>query len=137
MRKILICVITTLCSLSTLADDVTPGITVSKTDGSSTLIPLCELQSIRFNEGIMVINKKDNKQHCLAVDEITVITFEDISTAVNVLTSKNPANGNICITDLSGRVVYSGKVTDTGHSQLPAGIYVIRANSKSYKVMIK
>lgn len=137
MKKGLITAIATLCSLSLYADDVTPGITISRTDGSSTSIPLSELQSIKFNDGSMIVNKKDRKQQCFIIDEIAIITFEDITTAINVLTRGNLSNGSISITDMSGRTVYTGKVTDAGHTRLPAGIYVLRANGKTCKVRIK
>lgn len=137
MKKVLITVIASLCSLGISADDTTPGITVSKADGSSTSMPLVELQSIKFNEDSMVITKKDNKQQRFAIDEIAIIKFEDVATAINVLTSGDAANSNISIADSSGRTVYKGNAADAAHAKLPTGIYVISANGKSHKVMIK
>lgn len=137
MKKELITGIAALCSLSIFADDVTPGITVSKTDGSSTSIALSELQSIKFGEGSMVMNMRDNSQQCFAIGEIAIITFEDVATAINTLTRGNATNGNICIADISGRTVYNGIAADAEHVRLPAGIYVITTNGKIHKVMIK
>lgn len=137
MKKELIIVIATLCSLSMSADDVTPGITVSKTDGSSASIPLTMLYSIKFCDDNMVINMKDNSQQVFTIDEIAIITFEDIATAINTLSSENTNNCNISISDLSGRTIYKGKAAEAIQTKLPAGIYVITINGKSYKVMIK
>lgn len=137
MKKELITIIATLCSLSMSADDVTPGITVSKTDGSSASIPLTTLQSIKFSDGNMVINLKDKSQQTFIIDEIAIIKFEDIATAINTLSCGNISNGNISICDLSGHTVYKGKAAEAKQTKLPAGIYVMTINGKSYKVMIK
>lgn len=136
MKKELITIIAMLCSLSMSADDVTPGITVSKTDGSSASIPLTTLQSIKFSDGNMVINLKDKSQQTFIIDEIAIITFEDVVTAINTLTCGNTAK-IISITDLSGHIVFNGKAAEAMQTKLPAGIYVITTNGKSYKVMIK
>lgn len=137
MKKELITIIAALCSLSMSADDVTPGITVSKTDGSSASIPLTTLQSIKFSDGNMAINMKDKSQQTFTIDEIAIIKFEDIATAINTLSCGNTSNSNISISDLSGHTVYKGKAADAIQTKLPAGIYVITTNGKSYKVMIK
>lgn len=137
MKKELITIIATLCSLSMSADDVTPGITVSKTDGSSASIPLTTLQSIKFSDGNMVINLKDKSQQTFIIDEIAIIKFEDIATAINTLSCGNISNSNISICDLSGHTVYKGKAAEAKQTKLPAGIYVMTINGKSYKVMIK
>ena len=137
MKKELITIIAMLCSLSMSADDVTPGITVSKTDGSNASIPLTTLQSIKFSDGNMVINLKDKSQQTFSIDEIAIIKFEDIATAINTLSCGNTYNSNISITDLSGHIVFNGKAAEAMQTKLPAGIYVITTNGKSYKVMIK
>lgn len=124
-----------LCSLSIFADDVTPGITVNKTDGSAISFATAEMYSIKFAEGNMIVNMKDCSQQSVALDDITNIIFEDISTAIKALTNSGSDNGFVTITDLSGRIVYNGKAET--RKALPNGIYVVTVNGKSCKVIIK
>lgn len=127
-----------LCSLSAFADNVVPGITINKSDDSSIAIELSQLQSIRFSEGTMIVNLKDNSQQTFAIDDIKSLTFNDIETAIRTLTNGNAADCKISIADLSGRTIFSGKASNYAtQEKLPAGIYVITANGKSCKVMIK
>lgn len=139
MNKAIFSILAMFCPLSIFADDVTPGIIINKTDGSNTSVSISQLQSIKFAEGNMVVYMKDNTQQMLAVDDITTIMFEDITTAIKTLVDKNNANTSITITDISGRIVYSGTATDDylSKEKLSHGIYIITANGKSCKVMIK
>ena len=128
-----------LCPLSMFADDVTPGITVNRTDGSSISVAINELQSIKFAEGNMIVKMNDNSQQTFIIDDITNITFNDITTAIKALTSSSlTGESKVTITDLSGRTVYNGTAEQSpAQGQLPAGIYIITANGKSCKLMIK
>lgn len=127
-----------LCSLSVFADDVTPGITISKTDASKASVAISQLRSIKFEEGSMIVNMKDNSKQTFNIDDIASISFDDISTAINALTNGNIANATICITDLSGNIIYKGIASHApAQEKLSAGIYVITVNGKSQKVMIR
>lgn len=138
MKKKITLLASMLCTLCAFADDGAPGITVNKSDGSSISIVISELKSIKFGEGTMIVNMKDDSQQNISIGDIKNITFEDIATAINTLTKGNAADSAVCITDLSGRTVYSGKAAGCPvQGQLPSGIYVITANGKSCKVMIK
>lgn len=118
------------------ANEVTPGIAVNKTDGNSTSLAICELRSIKFSGGYMVVNMKDDSQQTFVIDEVATVAFVDLATAINVLSNRNVSNSNICIVDISGRMVYDGKAADAQHVKLSDGIYVIIANGKNHKVMI-
>lgn len=143
--KLLFSIFAMLCSLSMFADDVTPGITVNKNDGNSISIATKDLLNIKFSEGNMIVKMKDNSEQNFVIDDITNITFEDVATAIKALTDGNAFSSltgesgtNITITDLSGRTFYSGTAAKyPAHTQLTPGIYIITANGKSCKVMIK
>lgn len=138
MSKKVMLLFSMLCSLSVFADGGVPGIVISNTDSSKASIAIAEMKSIKFSDGVMIVNMKDDSQKSFIIDEIAIITFEDIATAINVLTSGNTSNSNVCITDVSGRTVFNGKAMDVSEQpKLPAGIYVVTANGRSQKIMIK
>lgn len=121
-----------------MADEV-PGITISKTDGSNISLPTNELRSIKFKEGSMIVNMKDDSQQLFSVDDIANITFGDIITAINTITNDQP-DTPITITDLSGRIIYKGNASNI-HCPAPntqlTGTFIINANGKSRTVIIK
>lgn len=137
MNKRVTLLFSILCSIGAFADGVTPGIIISKTDSSKASIAIAELKSIKFSDGAMIVNMKDNSQQSFNTDEVTNITFGDIPTAISTLYNGSTSAGIVSISDISGRAVYNGKAIDAAQVKLPAGIYVVTANGKSLKVMIK
>lgn len=137
MKKKITLLLSGLCPLCMLAADVAPGITFNMADGNSISVVISKLQSIKFADGVILANMKDHSQQSFDIDDITSIIFEDVATAIKALTS-DVANGIVTITDVSGRTVYSGKAAHVpSQDKLSAGIYVITANGKSCKLMVK
>lgn len=135
MNRIIFGFLVVMFPLCSMADDV-PGMLVHKTDGNSLEVEIANISSIKFNDGLMVINGKDNSQQCLPLDDISQITFSTIETAISSLT-RGVKSGVVTITNLSGQIVYKGKV---GASELPTslkGVYIITVNGQSHKVTIK
>lgn len=137
-KNVTLLLMSLLCPLCIIAADVTPGIVVSKTDGSSASIAISSVQSIKFGADAMLVNMKDNSQRSFAVDDITGIIFENIASAIKALNSDDAVRGMVRITDVSGRTIFYGKACNApSHGKLPAGIYVVTGNDKSYKVMVE
>ena len=138
MNRLLTATIALTLPLVTMADEV-PGITISKTDGSNISLPTNELRSIKFKEGSMIVNMKDDSQQLFSVGDIANITFGDIITAINTITNDQP-DTPITITDLSGRIIYKGNASNTQHltpNTQQTGTFIINANGKSRTVIIK
>lgn len=138
MKKTFILLMSVLCTVNILADDVTSGIIINNTDGSAATISISKLRSIKFSDGNMILYMNDNSQQSICIDDITNITFDNIMSAIKTLTNGNIGDNTIRITDIAGNTVFKGKATDIpSHGNLPTGIYVITTNGKNYKVMIK
>ncbi len=134
MKKTFITIVAMLCAISTFADG-TPGLIVHKTDGSSISISTSALRNIKFSDGAMVVNMKDNSQQTISVDDISDMTFGSISSAITFIT-EGKKEEQIVITDLAGRVIYRGNANECGQLGTLDGIYVITINGVSHKVRI-
>lgn len=134
MKKIILLYSAFLCSLSCFADE-TPGIIINKSDGSSITVATSSLRSIKFNDGKMVINMKDDSQQLVSLEDITNITFEDIVTAISSIT-EGSSDSSVTVSDLSGRILFKGNAKDKTDMSNLRGIYIITANGKSHKVKI-
>lgn len=121
-------------SFGSYAEEV-PGIIVNKGDGSKITVVLSDLRSIKFSEGNMVINMKDEVGQTVSLDEIESITFEDVVTAINTL-SVDAKDDHVVVTDLAGRIIYKGRAESARSVGGLHGIYIITVNGKSHKVSI-
>lgn len=134
MKKVFLLYSALLCSLSCFADE-TPGIIINKSDGSSITVATSSLRSIKFNDGKMIVNMKDDSQQFVNLDDITNITFENIVTAINSIT-EGSSDSFVTVSDLSGRILYNGKANENMNKDNLRGIYIITTNGKSHKVKI-
>ena len=123
-------------ALCAMADKYVQGMTITKTDGSSISVEIEAVRSIKFEDGTMVINKKDGGQQKVSVDEVGSISFESMASAITTITTNN-GNTAITITDISGKVIFKGKAQEYDTKDAPHGIYIINANGRSYKTIIK
>jgi formylmethanofuran dehydrogenase subunit C len=66
-----------------------------------------------------------------------VLTSWAIATAKNAIIVSGFAGENVVISTADGKVVANGIATDNNTISVPAGIYVVKAGSKSAKVVVK
>jgi len=135
MKKVLITLGLALSQMSAFADEV-PGLIIEKEDGTNVSVNITSLQNIKFADGKMIITQKDNSTQSIDLDNITIMTFGSISTAVKAITG-NVNDQDIVVTDLSGKVIYKGKSNNFNTSNALKGIYIITVNGESHKVLIK
>ena len=134
MNKFLSALLVALPALSALADQV-PGMLVHRTDGTQVEVPIAQIRSIRFSDGQMVISQRDDTCQAILLDQISQISFGSITEAIESLTL-HAADRDITITDLSGRVLYSGPAQS---DQLPTtlrGACIIIVDGVGHKVTI-
>lgn len=124
-----------MASLGAVADE-TKGIVVTMKDGNSVSVELSQLRSIKFDGEQMVINKVDGQKQTVALSDVKVLEFKSIVTAIQTVVGQG-SDGQITVTDLSGKKVYSGKASGFGTDSKLKGYYIINANGKSHKVLIK
>jgi len=131
--------IITLCfsllPLTMMADEVS-GMIVQKNDGTQLNVDVATLRSIKFSDGQMLVIKTDNSQMAVNIDDVSVITFGNISLAVAALSGDGQSQ-QMTITDLSGRVVYKGLSHSADVPQNLHGTYIITVNGTSRKIAIR
>lgn len=123
-----------LFSIGAMADQ-TPGIVLEKTDGNNITIELTNIQSIKYKDGMMVINKNDKTKQIVSIDDISTMNFSNITTAIESIVG-NISNKTIIISDLSGKTIFKGIYNKNFQKSLH-GIYVINVDGKCHKVIIK
>lgn len=134
MNKFLSALLVALPVLSAQADQV-PGMLVHRTDGTQVEVPIAQIRSIHFSDGQMVISQRDDTRQAILLDQISQISFGSIAQAIQSLTL-HAADRDITITDLSGRVIYSGPAQS---DQLPTTIHgtcIIWVDGVGHKVTI-
>ncbi|MBQ0058032.1 MAG: hypothetical protein KBT20_10295 [Bacteroidales bacterium] len=131
MRKVLLLVIAFMASALSFAEDTVASMVVTKTDGSECALALSNVRSIKFDEGKMKINLAEGCE-TIAVDEISIITFGDMPSAIAAIAGKDGSQ-MLTVLDMAGNVVFNGCVSSWSSENKLHGIYVINGR----KVMIK
>ena len=141
----------TLFSLSAMADDYSLYILQST---GQTSYQLADLQKITFSEGKVVILTKSGETAQVPISSISRMYFDLTSPETgldNVDTRRGLAwdgqrlsfeglTGRVEVFQTSGALVKQAVASDGGAinlSQLPAGVYIVKAAGKSFKIVKK
>lgn len=124
-----------LFPLSGMAEEV-PSMLVSKSDGSSLSVEISAVRSIKFQDGNMIVRQNGAADVRLSVDDITMITFGNMETAIASIAGKDNRH-EMVIADLSGREIYRGPAAGWSTQRELHGSFVISVEGKSNKVTIK
>jgi len=135
MKKKLTTLGISLLPLLASADEV-PGLVITKTDNSQLSVALTSIRSIKFEEGTMLILQKDNSTQQISVDEITLLSFENVSTAIQSLMN-DKTDGQVIITDLSGKVLYEGQSSSQDIPNDIHGNVILTIDGKSHKINLR
>jgi len=122
-------------SVCAIADEL-PGMVIQTNDGKSTSVDITSIRSIKYKDGVMLINKKDNNLQSVNVDDVSSITFGSITTAIESING-DKADSPIIVSDLTGKVVYKGTSKDASSLNLQKGTYIISSEGQKRKVFIK
>lgn len=109
---------------------------ITKTDNSSISVALNAIRSVKFADGMMLIVQKDNTQQQISTDDISVISFANVTSAIECITGGN-GNHTIVLTDLTGKVLYKGTSAD---EEIPADIHgncILTIDGKSQKINLR
>jgi len=135
MKKKLTTLGISLLPLLASADEV-PGLIITKTDNSQLSVALTSIRSIKFQEGTMLILQKDNSTQQISVDEITLLSFENVSTAIQSLMN-DKTDGLVIITDLSGKVLFEGQSNSQDIPNDIHGNVILTIDGKSHKINLR
>lgn len=128
-------------------------IVVNSTTGESTAIDLTTATRITFSadQSKMTVGTADGAAQSFNIDDISTIVFTidsgvdtpatelgglTIASQGAMVTISGPSEIEYIAADTSGRVCFSGKGrehVELDFGSLPAGIYIIRANSSTFK----
>lgn len=137
MKKLILAsaLLTAMPCTKSLADEV-PGIKISTATADSEL-EISAIGNIKYGESEMIVTMKDGTTATFAIDEITRMTFGDITTAIQSIASNGDSNAEITITDLSGRTIAKGKAESIASRTDLHGIMIISNGNESKKVIIR
>ena len=127
MKRRILTVAFAAISLGIMADDI-PSLNVKASSGDKS-IALSTIQSIKYEGSNMIVTLTDNSQQTFSVDEVTSITFSNITAAIQQVFGNGEAAEKCVVTDLNGRIMQG--------DNLPKGVYIITSGNTSRKVIIK
>lgn len=135
-----------LLALPMHADDEVPALNIHQMEGESQ-VELSEILSIKYTDTDMVVNYKDGSQQTFALDDIVVIEFGSMLTAIrNLIDSGSLADGkqpkdnySYTITDLRGKLISRGKAKSKRLISLPTkqGVYLLTVDGHTTKILVK
>lgn len=135
MKHLFLTAMTVAMANVSFADDV-PGLKISKSSGD-TSVALAEVASIKYTATDMIVNMNDGSQHVIALDDIIVMKFGAVPTAISrIIADANP-DATYTIVDLAGKVVGSGKVKKGIAMPAVKGLYTITIGDNTKKLLIK
>lgn len=135
MRKKLSLLFSALLPALALAEEV-PSMVISQSDGSMQSFGIATIRSIKFEDGNMIVCRTDAGDLSLSVDDITMITFGNMETAIASIVGKDN-HAEMLIADLSGRTIYRGTASAWNGCRELHGTFIISAEGKNHKVTIK
>lgn len=137
MNKKLLSVLVAALALPCFADEV-PSLNISQNDAESK-IELSGILSIKYTDTDMVVSMKDGTQSSFPLDEIVMIEFGRMASAIRTLLADECGDGSYAIIDLQGKVVAKGNVNANGTVALPVakGVYMLSVGNKTKKILVK
>lgn len=119
---------------------------------AQTTYPLSNLQKITFSDGNVIIQTKSGETGQVPISTIQRMYFDSTPTSIAEAKADSGlawdgktlrmigASGTLEVYQTSGALVSKGVVTDgesINLSQLPKGVYIVKAGGQSFKIMKK
>lgn len=129
-------------------------------DGSEKTQELSSLQTMKFADSNLLVNTTDGESASYNISSIQKLYFKSTSTDVDVITDNtddilfypNPAsdviyikncseNSLMSVFNIDGRLIYQTKISTSTSSvniqNLPQGVYLLKTNNQTFKIIIK
>lgn len=131
MKKIILFVASSLLAcIVCLADDYS-YLTIQATSGTESSASLSTLRKITFQGGAMVLTNKDGTTSSYTLTDLNKMYFSSTSTGITTIGNDSFDTVNAEIYTLSGMKL------NTSHDALPKGVYIMKANGKTVKMLKK
>ena len=137
MKKHLLSLVVSFATVPCLADDV-PALAIGA-GGTETSIELASISNIKYTATDMVVNLTNGETKTFALDDVTIMTFKQVPSAIKSIISEASANDCFIISDIAGKVIVQGKAKDSESIVMPdaKGLYIITVGDKSRKILVR
>ena len=136
MKRTILGLILILVTIVCNADDKVPSLIIA-TGGNSVDIALDNLISIKYADDTMHINVKEGDNVAIDVEDILSITFRDIEQSSHINNLHDEYSGELHVFDVNGRKMLTATSFDEiQDSNLPKGVYIVKGNNKSRKIVM-
>ena len=138
MKKWVLCLMAILAIGTQAADFTYKYLVVKVSDGTQTALDAEGLQ-LTFADGQLVATNGTGSQS-FALAQLASMTFSETdgtTTGIDPTAAIGTAGGRVEVYTLSGRLVGTFDSASTLDTQLRSGVYVVKQNKKSTKIIIK
>ena len=156
MKKILCLLLLAFVNFSAVVAKSTINLAVFTKDGSKVLYALEEKPKITFTDTELVITTK-GVEIAYALSDMNLLTYENGETSnitnlyddasfkldgESIVFSKLKANDIVSLYSINGTLVFKKKVSQDGEygvslNNIETGVYIVKVNSLTYKIMKK
>lgn len=121
--------IVAICAVC-LADEYS-YLTITANDASETSVALSSLRKITFSSGSMVLTNNDNTTESFTLANLAKMYFSNNASGIEYVRTD--------AVDWSGADIYNlnGVKMNVGYSSLPKGVYIVKSQSKTQKIVKK
>ena len=123
MKKIFLASLAMALSISCLAEE-TPVLTI-KTDIAETTILLKDISKVQYTDAEMVVNLNDGSTKVFVIEDITLMTFNDINISTAIYSAEGKQPNATEIFDLNG--IKKGDMKKKG-------MYIIKVGKETKKI---
>jgi hypothetical protein len=127
-------ILAAILALTTAHADDYPYLTFETQDGTTQSVAVSGLTLTIADGNLVAAN--GTQTLTLALSDLTKMYFASEATSIDELTSKLPADGVAEVFTLAG-VSLGHSTLSTLRSTLNAGVYIIKVNGQTLKVMVK
>ena len=127
-------ILAAILALTTSHADDYPYLTFETQDGTTQSVAVSGL-TLTIADGNLIATS-GTETLTLALSDLTKMYFASEATSIDELTTKLPADGVAEVYTLAG-VSLGQRTLNTLHSTLDAGVYIIKVNGQTLKVMVK
>ena len=127
-------ILAAILALTTSHADDYPYLTFETQDGTTQSVAVSGLTLTSADGNLIATSGTETLT--LALSDLTKMYFASEATSIDELTTKLPADGVAEVYTLAG-VSLGQRTLNTLHSTLDAGVYIIKVNGQTLKVMVK
>lgn len=133
-KRLLFSMLLFLSMASAKADDY-KSLIFQTSDGATTSVDLSSLV-LTISNGKLTVTNTSGTQSFTLTDLSKMYFSSNGTTGIENITT-NDVNEKLSVYDVSGRKIGDYKSIDSAKSSLKQGMYIVKANSKTFKIVVK